>query len=537
MAPRHSTGATRARAGIFRRPGRASGAARLARKSQPATHLGSKTTITIDGEGGVPLSADVYVPDSPRPESGFPAILFINSWACDQEEYRAQAKRLCDDGYLVVSYAARGWGKSGGSVEVAGHKDVADIRAVVDWVVADGRADPSRIGVAGISYGGGLSLLGLAHDDRIKTAAAMSGWADLREAFYAGRSPRLLWGAILLASGELRGELDPGIEEKWKNLLAHEKIEETLAWALERSPVAYLSAINDRQAPVYVSQNLGDPLFQPNSVIDLYTKLTGPKSLDLNQGSHATAEAAGLLGAENHVWSRVHAWFDHWLRGAADVPSGVRVESPDEGGRWPLPDWPDTEPLRESFHLHPRGWFSNGRLAATPPEEAASNRIATGILSGANVGLPVLGAILDAHLEIPRVTWIPALNRVISCTYRSPSFSETRRILGAPKLSLWVEPSRPQFQLVAHLYEVDLFGFGRFITPGPVTRIDARPGHVQQVTNELDTAAHEIEEGRELALVIDTFDPQYKPPTPERYSVRIHTSPERPSVLTVPFLS
>jgi len=496
--------------------------------------------ITINAADGTALSADAYVPDSPRPAQGFPAIIFINSWALSKEEYIAEALRFADDGYLVVSYSARGWGLSDGQVGVAGPNDIADIRSVVDWVIDDGRADPSRIGIGGISYGGGLSLLGLAHDERIKTAAALSGWANLKESFYGGQSPRLLWGAILLVSGTMLGDLHPEIAEKYRKLLAFEDIEETLAWAYDRSPLKYLTGINDRQAPVYISQNLGDPLFQPNSVIDLYTRLAGPKQLDLNQGSHATAEGSGLIGAENYVWTQAHAWFDHWLKGIDnDLPTWPRVsvELPDVAERWTLPEWPDIDASRETLYLRPRGWIRNGRLTPTPPASAGSNRIATGILSGANIGVPVIGAIFDAHLNIPRVTWIPLLNWITSCAYLTPRFTKTRRILGAPKLSLWIEPSRPQVQLVAHLYEVNRLGWGRFITHGPVTKLEAGPGTVQQVTIELVTTAHQVEAGAALALVIDTYDPQYMPPTLKRYDVKLHYSPNFPSELTIPFLS
>jgi len=502
--------------------------------------MSTVSPIRIHAADGTSLSADVYIPHAPQPAQGFPAIIFINSWALSKEQYLAQGLRLADDGYLVVSYSARGWGLSDGYVGVAGPDDVGDIRAVVDWVIDDGRADPSRVGIGGISYGGGLSLLGLAHDERIKTAAAMSGWANLKESFYGGRSPRLLWGAILLISGRMMGDLHHEIEEKYKKLLSHQDIEETLAWAYDRSPLKYLANINDRKAPVYISQNMSDPLFQPNSVIDLYTRLVGPKRLDLNQGSHATAEGGGLLGAENYVWEQAHAWFDHWLKGIDDdllAKPRVSIELPDVVERWTLPDWPDTDALRERFYLRPRDWIRHGRLARTPAAAASSNRIATGIFSGANVGTPVIGAILDAHLNIPRVTWIYGLNRISSCAYLSPRFTKTRRILGAPKISVWIEPSRPQVQLVAHLYEVNRLGWGRFITHGPVTRLEARPGEVEEVKIELVTTAHQVEAGAALALVIDTYDPQYMPPTLKRYDVKIHYSPEHASELAVPFLS
>ncbi|WP_425567650.1 CocE/NonD family hydrolase, partial [Salinactinospora qingdaonensis] len=44
-----------------------------------------------------------------------------------------------------------GFYDSDGGVEVAGPKDVADARAVIDWALESTAADPAAIGMAGLS--------------------------------------------------------------------------------------------------------------------------------------------------------------------------------------------------------------------------------------------------------------------------------------------------------------------------------------------------------------------------------------------------
>ena len=68
-----------------------------------------------------------------------------------------------DRGFVVV--AANPRGSSGRGFEFAkaiyadwGNKDVQDVLAAVDHVVAAGIADPDRLGVGGRSYGGILTL-------------------------------------------------------------------------------------------------------------------------------------------------------------------------------------------------------------------------------------------------------------------------------------------------------------------------------------------------------------------------------------------
>src|SRR5436305_1175552 len=82
----------------------------------------------------------------------------------------------------------------GGIIDVAGPKDISDIGAALDWLQAHTPVDSANIGMGGISYGGGLSLLGVTLHDRVKTAVSMSGFVDVEKALFADGTPRLVWG-------------------------------------------------------------------------------------------------------------------------------------------------------------------------------------------------------------------------------------------------------------------------------------------------------------------------------------------------------
>ncbi|MHC5722337.1 MAG: prolyl oligopeptidase family serine peptidase, partial [Nostoc sp.] len=62
-------------------------------------------------------------------------------------------------GYVVVAVNPRGSSGRGEAFSKAiyadwGNKDVQDVLAAVDYVEAQGIADPSRLGIGGWSYGG-----------------------------------------------------------------------------------------------------------------------------------------------------------------------------------------------------------------------------------------------------------------------------------------------------------------------------------------------------------------------------------------------
>ena len=170
--------------------------------------------IEIESFDGVKLAANIFTPkNKPAP---YPTIIFVNSWTLDEHQYIKQAKQLVKKGYQVFSYSTRGWGCSGGYINVIGPKDVKDLGIIVDWLEDNTKVDSKNIGMAGISYGGGMTLMGLAKESRIKTGFAMSAWGSLYEAMYHQETPRLFWSSALMGTGFLLGRVDDVLKEKFK---------------------------------------------------------------------------------------------------------------------------------------------------------------------------------------------------------------------------------------------------------------------------------------------------------------------------------
>ena len=493
--------------------------------------------LRISSHDGVRLAASVFTPHGASTANPAPAVVFVNSWALEHHEYLAQAAKLADKGYVVLSYATRGFGLSGGLVNVAGPDDMKDAKAVVDWLLANTPSDPARIGIGGISYGAGISLLAAANDARISAVVAMSGWANLAESLYGGNTPDAVFGGILVGAGYLTGRMDPIIAQQYGNLLLHHDIPATLAWAGQRSPQTVIDVLNARGVPIYLSQNFRDELFEPNASMRFYSALTGPKKLDLNLGNHATAELGGLLGLRNHVWGNVQRWFDYWLRDQdngilADAPVSMAVKLDQQ--RDTFADWPSAEVQDKTFYLGPRGWFSNGDLRSSPSSANASNTFSAGLLSGATAGIPVISSTFEAHLQAPITAFIPGINRALAIVYESDRFDQTQRIRGIPQLELWLRPSNERFQTIAYLYDLDNWGVGTLITHGPVTVLDAVPGQDRKVQIELIATAYDLPAGHRLALAIDTADPQYSAPTLNYYQLTVPYSSGKQSRLVLP---
>lgn len=194
--------------------------------------------VDIQGDGGTVLKANVVTPAGSDGSRAYPVVVLPTSWGLPQIEYLAQAKQLADSGYVVVSYNTRGFWQSGGTIEVAGPADIADASRVIDWALANTPADPDKVGMAGVSYGAGICLLAAAHDKRVKTVAALSGWADLNESIYGGRSQHVQAALMLMGAGYLTGrpgdELQRVMGDFMRSNLAKEP--SLIAWGKKRSP-------------------------------------------------------------------------------------------------------------------------------------------------------------------------------------------------------------------------------------------------------------------------------------------------------------
>ena len=332
-------------------------------------------------------------------------------------------------------------------------------------------------------------------------------------------------------------------------------IPQVRTWARERSPVTYMERYNRRKPPIYIIQNFQDELFQPNAVLDFYAGLEGPKRIDINLGTHATAEFTGILGMKNHLWKQTHDWFNYWLKGE---PNQVMEQPPVscqferhskvrlnigkyEGSRFYLEDWPSNRLEIRSFHLSSAEDPQDaGRLLTKHEEQFECDDACNSIRSGRGVskptaGLPFISSTKNAHLNMPLKLNLDKIDTEFAVVFESGPLPCSEIILGTPQLSLQISSSRPQVQLIAYLYEGNAGGRGRLITHGPVTRHCVEPGKPFELSFELITTCYEVVKGSRLILIIDTSDLQYQAPTRDDFEVTFHHASANQSRLIIPF--
>lgn len=496
--------------------GGAVGTAPAARAATPSVRF-----VDITGAGGTVLKANVVTPAKANGSHRYPLIVLPTSWSLPQVEYLAQAQKLADAGYVVLTYNVRGFWQSGGQIEVAGPPDVADASKVIDWGLAHTPADPEHVGMAGVSYGAGISLLAAAHDKRIRAVAALSGWGDLVDSIYSGRTQHVQALGLLDGTATLTGRESPELREMFKNLYSSNlsKEQEMIAWGRKRSPAAYVDQLNKNGAAVMLANAWGDTVFNPNEYAGFYQKLTVPKRLEFRPGDHATAELTGLFGLPNDVWTDTGRWFDHYLKGAGngiDREQPVQLESRSAGGYEGYPDWKSVGATRKKIAL------------------AGSTTIHAGVDSGADGGIVFLSSILDQVAKLPPMASMPLLPRRWAAVWQSPRYAAAQQVRGTPTLHTTLTPTAESGTLVAYLYDVGPLGVGKLVTHAPYTWHGRTPGKPFDVGLDLFSTAYDVPAGHHLALVVDTVDPLYIEHNPSGAQLTFSSPPDDPSYVSVP---
>jgi dipeptidyl aminopeptidase/acylaminoacyl peptidase len=149
--------------------------------------IGETKDLNFKGPGGA-IHGYAVMPPNAIAGKRYPTILWIHGGPNGQDDDSLSGGQytrhlLAAGGYVVVGVNYRGSSGRGSAFARAiladwGHKEVEDILAAADHVVAIGLADPKRLGIGGWSYGGILTDYTIASDGRFKVAFSGAGSAN-----------------------------------------------------------------------------------------------------------------------------------------------------------------------------------------------------------------------------------------------------------------------------------------------------------------------------------------------------------------------
>ena len=146
--------------------------------------LATTEEFTSISKDGTEVHGLVLKPAGFTAGTKYPTLLNIHGGPNGQDEHSFSFERqlLAANGYVVLAVNYRGSSGRGSVFQKAifadwGNKEVVDLLGAVDWAIAQGIADPGRLGIGGWSYGGILTDYTIATDPRFKAAVSGAGSA------------------------------------------------------------------------------------------------------------------------------------------------------------------------------------------------------------------------------------------------------------------------------------------------------------------------------------------------------------------------
>lgn len=495
--------------------------------------------VDITAADGITLKA-IYFDPAPTTTTNNPVIVFISSWGINKWEYLIPASQLADKGYTVVSYTARGFWGSGGQINLAGPLDMADVTSVLDWTLANTHADINRIGLSGISYGGGMSILATAHDSRVRTATSMSCWTDLAESMLGnGETIRKEAVRFLQVLAELTGEPSDDLEALFSDYFSNSDLPYLYEMTKNSSAVTFLDTINERKPNIFIANAYGDSLFTPNQFPSFYNALKGNKHLEFQMGDHAGPELPGLFGVPDQVWTRAYQWMDYYVRDAntdqiTSLPM-VIMNNMENGESEGYPTWEAVTDSSVTYELDRNEQLNavSSKLESKFGDDVST--ITTGKDANINGGIAFITATVRSYINKPLHFNMRNIHRKYGAVFQTGKLAYSMRIRGNPTLKLnFVPKSSSTGTFVVYLLDVDnLTDEGKLITFSPWTFKSAAPGKVNTVNIEITTTSYDMPAKNHFAIVVATHDKLFLDQSPDNVDITISSG----SVLNLPLHS
>ncbi|MFD8272355.1 CocE/NonD family hydrolase [Streptomyces flaveolus] len=450
-----------------------------------------------------------------------PAVLLAHGFGGSKADLRQQAESLARDGYAVLTWSARGFGRSTGKIGLNDPDgEVADVSRLIDWLARqpqvrlDKAGDP-RVGMAGASYGGAVALLAAGHDDRVDAIAPSITYWNLADALFPNGVFKKLWSGIFVNTGGGCDRFEDALCRMYQRV-AESGVPDPAAVKLlrERSP----QAVGERiEVPTLLAQGQTDSLFplgQADAAARAIRANGAPVDVDWIAGGHDGGDQE-----TDRVQARVHSWFDRYLKDDEGAATGPAFRVTRTGGvdstdgqtqlrgasadRYPgLDGGPASVPLsgREQRFANPAG--------ANPPAVSALPG-----LGGAG-GLSQLSSLgVGVSLDFPGQF----------AAFQSAPLTEDLRITGSPTATVHVRSTSDDAVLFGKVYDVGPGGAAPVLPAQLVTPVrveGAKAG--KDVTLTLPAIDHEVEKGHRLRLVLASTDLGYaSPAAPATYTVSL----------------
>ncbi len=276
----------------------------------PTNWIAVQEPVTYTARDGTEISGILTVPPKPPALKTLPLIVLPHDGPQGHDSFGFDwlAQALASRGYLVLQPNYRGSDGHGAAFVSAGYgewggKILSDLKDGVDDLVRQGLADPNRVCMIGIGYGGYAALSAASTGD-VRCAASIDGISDVERYVayrktmspmpdpdaFAGLSPHPRWPRTF--------RTDPA-SQRSLTLFIGSGAPSIEASAI-KAPVLLIHQTGDGIVPVEQSRNLRDGLKAAGKRVDYVEVKSGGHAPQTEAARLATLEAVmGFLAVNN----------------------------------------------------------------------------------------------------------------------------------------------------------------------------------------------------------------------------------------------
>lgn len=251
-------------------------------------------SIHFTSRDGTEVEGFMYYPVGYDRSLRYPTLLRIHGGPVSQFEaaFNFEAQLFAANGYAVVTVNPRGSSGYGQSFSQAifadwGNKDFEDVMAGVDYAIAQGVADSTRLGVGGWSYGGILTNYVITKTTRFKGATS-------------GASEALIVGNYGHDHYQLEYEQELGLP--WQNRAAYERLSSFNDVEKIVTPTLWIGGAEDWNVPILNSEQM----YQAMRRLGRQTQLV------VYPGEH---HGLARLSFQRDRLERYLAWYSKYVKG------------------------------------------------------------------------------------------------------------------------------------------------------------------------------------------------------------------------------
>ena len=292
---------------------------------------------SIDTAEAVSIDTSLYLPK----QVPAPAIMIAHGFGGSKDSVASDAQFFADKGFVVLTWTARGFGKSTGQISMnAPTAEVADTRKLISYlarnknVVQDASGDP-RVAIMGSSYGGANALMTASFDKRIDAVVSDITWSNLQNDLFPQNAAEVkeagpfkkVWAATFFTAVSLQnaylGECGT-FTDIWCSAYTNAALNGKPSGADSQllasvSPINYVNSIS---APTLLSQGQADSLFPLNESFNTAKAINKANpQLPLSMIWHAGGHDGGFDQAQ-YLRDQYLRWFEkHLLKKAIEFPA------------------------------------------------------------------------------------------------------------------------------------------------------------------------------------------------------------------------